>query len=100
MKWCCAQFEWHVSEGGSAGLAVVIDRSEDGKPVFLLQGRAITDGTEVPENISVALTIVSETGIAFCPWCGSRLSAFYETSASSVARPELRVPIAARNDSR
>jgi hypothetical protein len=100
MKWCCAVFEGAFLEAGRRGLAVVVDRDQEGSPEFILQHRVVDAGGTPPRNSNQALTLTSDTRIEYCPWCGSRLATFYRGRIDDLARPGLKVelPLEARTD--
>ena len=92
MKWCCIGFENMLRQAGKRGVAVIVDATRrSGRPEFFLQMRAVDAGAvaQFPDDIPVSL--VTEVGIQFCPWCGVSLAEFYAVSAEQVSRPELRI---------
>lgn len=90
-KWCCAGFEAASAAAGDRGIAVVVDEGSGGAPEFYLQARAFASGSEPDLNVEVPMSLVIETGLRFCPWCGARLQRWYRGRASELKRPELRV---------
>jgi hypothetical protein len=92
VKWCCAGFEAAYQAGGSRTIAAVVDRYSDGRPAFLLQSRTFDSGYEPPAlNSSVPMTLITEAGMSFCPWCGNNLAKWYRKSVDTLARPGLRI---------
>jgi hypothetical protein len=45
--------------------------------------RAVEKGREGDEQGPFELSVVTDTGLLFCPWCGTSLKRFYRGSASS-----------------
>lgn len=90
MKWCCIPFENHYQVAGERGIAVIVDMP-DGEPLFLVQSRAFdrnrTPALDTPEPMS----LVSETAIHFCPWCGRPLAKWYAKDLLELARPDLTI---------
>jgi hypothetical protein len=93
MRWCCAGFSNNVQMAGERGFSVIVEASENAAPEFIVQHRAVNLGTEFPVVSDVAISLVSDMRIAFCPWCGVSLGAFYGNSAKEIARNDLRVRI-------
>ena len=91
MKWCCSVFENRYELAGERSIAVLIDEDPSGDPDFLVQARAFDHGSEPPLNVPVPMSLVLETGIQFCPWCGADLKKWYGKYAHQLSRPNLRV---------
>ena len=79
MNFCCAPFQSLVDNAGKRGLGIVAVAEQD-LMFFCIQGRAVhasdeQDLEEILKNTpSVGFTIVSQTGLQFCPFCGAKLS--------------------------
>jgi hypothetical protein len=86
MKWCCPTFEGWFNEAGNRGLAVVVDQTATAAPLFLLQHRSVDVDDEGPKHHPHPLTLVSQVGILFCPWCGANLAAFYNNDFQAMER--------------
>lgn len=93
MRWCCAQFQGLHSEAGMRGMGVFARRSVDGAAYFVLQNRATEPNVSVSTTPLAPISLVSEIGIQFCPWCGVRLLEHYRDEIASLERPDLAVPI-------
>jgi hypothetical protein len=91
MKWCCAAFEGHFQGAGLRGFAVFVATEPGADPMFILQHRAIEPGQSPPLDYGAPLSIVSDVGIQFCPWCGVRLEEWYRDWINELARSDLRV---------
>jgi len=89
MKWCCSQFQGWNSEAGRRGLGVFAMRSPDGQPFFVLQFRATEPNVSVTTDPVSPVSLVSEVGIQFCPWCGIRLLDSYRNNLTALERPDL-----------
>lgn len=78
MKWCCEGFRVHFLGAGEQGFSILVVES-DGEKRFLIQHRSVQLGLERKvevEDGSVAL--VSQTGLRYCPWCGTSLARRYK----------------------
>jgi hypothetical protein len=92
VKWCCGVFKGWYDAVGERGLAVLVDRTADGTPAFMIQSRSVDADDEGPKNHPRPLNLIAELHIHFCPWCGRRLADVYGDAAELIARPELRQP--------
>lgn len=93
MKWCCAAFEGSYSEAGLRGLAIIIERDTNGEPRFILQYRAVDKDTELPLGLKVPVTLVCDSRIQYCPWCGRKLSNWYKKYIDELIRPGFTISI-------
>ena len=91
MKWCCAGFEAAYEAAGERSIAVVIDEDTDGNAGFFLQARAFDAGSEPELNLDVPMSLVLQTGLQFCPWCGVRLQKWYGPHVRDLKKSELRL---------
>jgi hypothetical protein len=99
LQWCCKGFEWYYQQAGERDFAMLVGRDEQGDPVFILQHRAIRMGDSL-ESTEVPLSLVSETRILFCPWCGRSLVRWYRKAIDQLARPGLRIELPKVEDER
>jgi hypothetical protein len=80
-RWCCPTFPDLVERQGTRGLSV-ITATIGAKDAFLLQSRAIDSDLLLPAGAQdangepVAITIIEDLSITFCPGCGVRLHKF------------------------
>jgi hypothetical protein len=88
---CCPTFQTWLDEAGTRGAAVLIAESRDGKPVFILQHRAVDLGNEEAVRSEHALSLVSEVRIRHCPWCGRRLEDWYRHHWRAFVRTDVPV---------
>jgi hypothetical protein len=92
-QWCCLGFQGAYELAGQRGLGIVVCRENALSCVFRLQFRAVEQGAEskisVPRGVS--LSYVSEAGLQFCPWCGSRLSEFYGSRICDLYRSGIAI---------
>ena len=91
MKWCCSVFQGNYDVAGERGFSILIDRDADGRPRFIIQHRAVKLGDEPKMSSQAPLSLVSETHIKFCPWCGNNLAGFYEKNVDVLTRPNLKI---------
>lgn len=91
MKWCCIPFENHYQIAGERGIAVVLDIADDGDATFLLQSRAFDRNRTPALNTTEPMSLVTETAIDFCPWCGRPLVKWYARDLPQLARPDLTI---------
>ena len=90
MKWCCPGFEGNFENAGRRGLSVFFANA-DGIGMFLVQARAVEPGV-TETGFAGPISLVIETGIRFCPWCGRNLKSWYQASLSELTRSDLRIP--------
>jgi hypothetical protein len=92
IKWCCSAFKNSYDLAGDRSISVLVDRYSDGQPDFILQSRAFAMGEE-PSGLrtSVPLSLVTESPIKFCPWCGKQLAKWYDRSIDAMIRPGLKI---------
>jgi len=80
IEWCCVQFMWYYNRDDTRGERIAIERTSIGSIYFKLQFRSIDKDKEQLLGISdIPITITSEFGILFCPWCGSDLNEYYHS---------------------
>ena len=92
MKCCCFGFEGSSQMAGSRGFGLFTVAAESGEPQFVLQHRALDPAVTSPSTAH-PVSIVSDTVIQFCPWCGVRLKEWYGNAWKKLERPDLRVRI-------
>ena len=91
MKWCCQAFQGNYDVAGERGFAILVDRDSDLRPRFILQHRAVKSGEEAKVTNRTPLSLVSETHIRFCPWCGTNLAIFYGNNTDALTRLKLKI---------
>jgi hypothetical protein len=95
IRWCCQTFRSYCEEAGRRGLGVVVEETEIG-PRFLIQCRSIEPNDE--EAFKAIMTpfpvsLVTQTGMLFCPGCGKNRRRRYRRYAKELSRPELSIPL-------
>jgi hypothetical protein len=89
MKWCCTAFENHYRIAGERGIAIVVGAGDQHGPLFLVQARAF-DRDRTPEfKVTEPMSLVTETVVDFCPWCGVRLHKWYRKHLPELIMPDL-----------
>jgi hypothetical protein len=91
IRWYCQTFKSYCEEAGRRGLGVVVEETDVG-PTFLIQCRSIEPKDEQAFkaiNTPVPVSLVTQTGMLFCPWCGKNLRRRYGRHAKDLARPDL-----------
>ncbi len=83
MRWCCVGFQSHVEAAGRRGMSIILDTSDESDPRFVIQHRAVDHEAPAPEFSDVPVSLVTESRIAFCPWCGTMLKEFYQRIAGT-----------------
>lgn len=93
MNWCCLTFKNWYEAAGLRGLTVLVGRTSSGEPEFVIQQRAIDMEIDVRSfpAVDYPISIVSDVGINFCPWCGRNLKKCYGKYIEQLYRPGLRV---------
>jgi hypothetical protein len=77
---CCAGLENAVKRAGERGIAIILEKQGD-RVRFLIQSRGVAkvDEEKLAEfckskpELDLWINISAETGLKFCPWCGTRL---------------------------
>jgi hypothetical protein len=87
MTWCCYIFESLATAAGEAGLAIIVVTIAD-QDSFVLQGRAVDAGTQMPD-VPIKITTMTQQAIFHCPGCGVRLDAYYKRSIQQLRREDL-----------
>jgi hypothetical protein len=93
MKWCCSSFQDSHECRRERGFSVIAAKGEP-TGFFLLQGRALAEDDPTPLIHSAPVSTVFQVGIAFCPWCGTRLDRFYQDSIGQLAEADQNLRIA------
>jgi len=91
MKWCCQAFENHHQIAGERGIAIILDMTEERYPTFLLQARAFDHGVTPALETKQPMSLITETAIDFCPWCGRSLIKWYTRHLRELAREDLPI---------
>lgn len=91
MRWCCATLQDWYAAAGERGIGLLIERSTDGRAVFLLQYRSIDPGKEALVSSQTPVTLSGQVGITFCPWCGQNLENWYGEFVDTLVRPQLKM---------
>ena len=92
MRWCCQTFKGWYDEAGKRGLGLLVGRSStNNDPYFLIQHRVVDSGLEKSVVSANPVSVVSQIGILFCPWCGQNLRAVYKKVVDELARPDLEI---------
>jgi hypothetical protein len=75
---------------------MLIEKGDPGAR-FLIQSRAVEQSDQ--ERFHTLLqtefpvSVVTETGMRFCPWCGVNLKRFYGRRTAELSRPGFSVPL-------
>ena len=89
--WCCAGFKDAYESAGERGFAVLIDPDETLGTRFTIQVRMVDqqDQRSLQSQLGTTafpVSLVTETGMLFCPWCGVNLGRYYRKRAAGLAR--------------
>lgn len=87
--WCCRVFADHYEQAGERGLTVLVLESSQQGPRFVLQHRAAEPRDEGRVVTPVPVSLVSESDIFYCPWCGRDLSRWYRKHWRELIRPDV-----------
>jgi hypothetical protein len=85
MEWCCIGFKANYEAANEARFSIVVKRNSLGDPSFLLRYRVYDRGKEAA--VLGRVPIVSDLGMQFCPWCGTKLDEWYGTHVDALTRP-------------
>ncbi len=67
-------------------------RYTDGQPEFVLQSRAFEKDQEPTDLIAeVPMSLVTESNMQFCPWCGKNLVRWYRHVIDTLIRPDFKI---------
>jgi hypothetical protein len=95
MTWCCQGFESAYLHAGERGFAILVGKDPAIGPYFVWQHRAIDKGREAEIQGPLDVSVVSDTGLLFCPWCGKNLRRFYGRHADELTRPGFEIQLRA-----
>ena len=71
IEFCCDVFQGYLDEPGQKGINVLVNKHSEREYGFVLQCRNADYNDPATTVVSIA-----QTGIKFCPWCGTNLSRF------------------------
>jgi len=91
VKWCCEAFHGHYQMAGQRGLGLLVERNASGVSEFVLQFRAVEGDRPRLSHTEQPLSLVEETQIRYCPWCGRQLDRWYGNKVDQLRRPNLRL---------
>ena len=91
-------FQGNYQQAGQRGFSVLIEKGDDGRARFLMQSRAVEQGDQDRFHTHLSQTdfpvsVVAQTGMIFCPWCGTNLQQFYGSRVEELDRPGFSVPL-------
>jgi hypothetical protein len=81
---------------GRTGLCSSSGKGDDLEARFLIQSRAVAKQDQERLKIAsadVPVALLTETGLAFCPWCGVNLARFYRKRLAELDRPGLSITL-------
>jgi len=97
-EWCCAGFKGRYEQAGHRGFSVLIEKDEFLGARFSIQSRAVESSDQErfcraikPSEFPVS--IATETGVMFCPWCGVNLKRFYGKRTDELTRSGFSIPL-------
>jgi len=96
-KWCCVGFQGSYEQAGHRGFSVLIEKDADLGTRFSIQFRAVEKSDQ--ERLLALLhaefpvSVATETGMLFCPWCGVNLKRFYGGRTAELDRPGLSISL-------
>lgn len=101
MKWCCVSFKFLYDGAGHRGFAILVEQDQPLGPRILLQHRAVEKEDEPKLALwktDFPVSLVSDTGLLFCPWCGKNLRKFYGRQAAELVRAGHSIPFPVSTD--
>lgn len=80
------------------GFSVLIERDQTLGVIFRIQSRAVEKVNEDALKATLRtsdfpVSLVVETGLAYCPWCGVNLKIYYAKRVDELARPRFLIPL-------
>jgi hypothetical protein len=91
VKWCCLGLEAATKGAGGRGFGVFVDDTPQ-PALFVLEHRALDPDAPAPAYEG-RLSIVSQTGMRFCPWCGKELLKWYKNDLPKLVRKDLIISL-------
>jgi hypothetical protein len=96
-SWCCAGFQGNYEAAGHRGFAVLIEKDDYLGTRFTIQSRAVDQSNQEELHTHLlqttfAVSVVAETGMRFCPWCGVDLKRFYGKRTAELHRSGFSIP--------
>lgn len=89
MKWCCSVFQGWYENGGQRGMAIAAKHTGQNTIKFFLQSRAIDGGVSKLPITDFPISVITQLGIDYCPWCGRELQRWYGKYSIQLATPHL-----------
>lgn len=87
MDWCCDEFRLYNRARGARGISLHAAVDPDLGPYFVLEFRSVSqDDLEKLPHRQVAITLVQDLRISFCPFCGSDLGRHYGSALPEMLR--------------
>jgi hypothetical protein len=85
-------FEGNYKNAGERGVSVLAQKEHMGiaEPRFFIQVRSVSANDQPRlrlEPADIPVSLVTEIGMRFCPWCGVNLGNFYGKDIASLHRP-------------
>ena len=90
LKWCCPGVRALHQMAGERTFSILVNSDLSGRAVFTLQHRALNPGAELPSSDGVAVSLVSDLRLQYCPWCGKKLESFYKKQIDALAAPVVK----------
>ncbi len=107
MKWCCDGFRAHYDQRHERGVIVYVLPPVAGassEPSFHIGFRALERSRHASFSEAVkgrmdgCMSLDGSTGMSYCPWCGSTLAKFYQSTWQELfdekITDEFRLPVA------
>ena len=93
-----AGFQGSYEQAGHRGFSVLVEKDDYLGAIFLIQSRAVEQSDQERLHAHLLQTnfpvsVVTETGMLFCPWCGVNLKRFYRGRETELSRPNLSIPL-------
>lgn len=81
-------FQAAYDSAGERGIAIIVV-FENASPAFVIQHRIADQGQKVDVNSEGGISLLNETRIRNCPWCGCLLERRYKKLWRQLIRPEI-----------
>jgi hypothetical protein len=74
--WCCPPFQGVYDNATERGFSIAL--ADEPRVGFVLRHRAVAADDVSKLVTPIVVSVVSETGVDYCPWCGQHLTKFYK----------------------
>lgn len=92
--WCCFKLRILHEAAGKRTFSLIVDLDNNGNPIFFIQYRAVEEGEDILKHyggINAIISLIQESKIEFCPYCGRNLNKQYKKNIDSILNRQYRM---------